>query len=125
MKRFKLTLEYDGTDFVGWQRQLNGLSVQQVIEEAAFAYCQTKIVVHGAGRTDAGVHALAQVAHIDSPRDDDGRKVRDALNALMRPHPIAVITAEHVADDSERQNAKPRRRLRLFMLSMSCGLVTL
>lgn len=99
MKRFKLTLEYDGTDFVGWQRQLNGLSVQQVIEEAAFAYCQTKIVVHGAGRTDAGVHALAQVAHIDSPRDDDGRKVRDALNALMRPHPIAVITAEHVADD--------------------------
>ena len=96
MKRFKLTLEYDGTDFVGWQRQLNGLSVQQVIEEAAFAYCQTKIVVHGAGRTDAGVHALAQVAHIDSPRDDDGRKVRDALNALIQPLPVFVQTNNQI-----------------------------
>lgn len=99
MKRFKLTIEYDGTGFVGWQRQLNGLSVQQVIEEAAFAYCQTKIIVHGAGRTDAGVHAFAQVAHIDIPRDDDGLKVRDALNALLRPHPVAVLEAEHVGDD--------------------------
>ncbi|NKB44152.1 MAG: tRNA pseudouridine(38-40) synthase TruA [Alphaproteobacteria bacterium] len=99
MPRFKLTIEYDGTDFVGWQRQVNGLSVQQVLEEAALAYCQTKIVVHGAGRTDAGVHALAQVAHVDLPRNDDGRKVRDALNAHLRPHPVAVIEAEEVADD--------------------------
>lgn len=99
MKRFKLTIEYDGTNFVGWQRQLNGLSVQQVLEEAALGYCQSKIIVHGAGRTDAGVHAFAQVAHVDIPRDDDGLKVRDAFNALLRPHPVAVLEAEHVADD--------------------------
>lgn len=99
MPRFKLTIEYDGTAYCGWQRQLNGLSIQQVLEEAAEKYCQTKIIVHGAGRTDAGVHALAQVAHVDIPRQDTGRKVRDALNALARPHPIAVVDAEEVADD--------------------------
>ncbi|MGB1875681.1 MAG: tRNA pseudouridine(38-40) synthase TruA [Rhodospirillaceae bacterium] len=99
MPRFKLTIEYDGTGFVGWQRQINGLSVQQVMEEAALAYCQTKIIVHGAGRTDAGVHALAQVAHVDLPRNDDGRKVRDAFNAHLRPHPVAVIEAEEVSED--------------------------
>ncbi|MDG2242302.1 MAG: tRNA pseudouridine(38-40) synthase TruA [Rhodospirillaceae bacterium] len=99
MPRFKLTIEYDGTDFVGWQRQINGLSVQQVMEEAALAYCQTKIIVHGAGRTDAGVHALSQVAHVDLPRHDDGRKVRDAFNAHLRPHPVAVIEAEEVSED--------------------------
>lgn len=99
MPRFKLTIEFDGTDFVGWQRQINGLAVQQVMEEAAKAYCQQDIRIHGAGRTDAGVHAMAQVAHVDLPRDDTDRKVRDAFNALLRPHPVAVIQAERVADD--------------------------
>lgn len=99
MPRFKLTIEYDGTEFVGWQSQINGFSVQQALEEAAKAYCQDDIRVHGAGRTDSGVHALAQVAHVDLPRDDTDRKVRDAFNALLRPHPIAVIEAERVADD--------------------------
>ncbi|MBT4740295.1 MAG: tRNA pseudouridine(38-40) synthase TruA [Rhodospirillaceae bacterium] len=99
MPRFKLTIEYDGTNFVGWQRQINGLSVQQVLEEAALAYCQANIIVHGAGRTDSGVHAFAQVAHVDLPRNDDGRKVRDALNAHLRPHPVVVLEAEEVPDD--------------------------
>ena len=99
MPRFKLTIEYDGTDFVGWQRQDNGLSVQQALEGAAKAYCQTNITVHGAGRTDAGVHALAQVAHVDLPRTDDGSTVRDALNAHLRPLPIAVVAAELVSED--------------------------
>ena len=99
MPRFKLTVEYDGSGFVGWQRQANGLAVQQVLEEAAASYCQTAITVQGAGRTDAGVHATAQVAHLDVPRDDTGERVRDALNALVRPHAIAVIKAERVADD--------------------------
>lgn len=99
MPRFKLTIEYDGTGFVGWQRQVNGLAVQQVMEEAAKAYCQMDIRVHGAGRTDAGVHAMAQVAHVDLPRDDTDRKVRDAFNALLRPHSVAVIQAERVPDE--------------------------
>ncbi len=99
MPRFKLTIEYDGTGFVGWQRQDNGPSVQQALENAAKAYCQTEITVHGAGRTDAGVHARAQVAHADLPRSDAGSKVCDALNAHLRPLPIAVLKAEQVPDD--------------------------
>ena len=99
MPRFKLTLEYDGTPFVGWQRQDNGPSVQGALEAAARGYCQAEIPVHGAGRTDAGVHALAQVAHLDLPRDDTPEVVANALNAHLRPHPIAVLKAERVADD--------------------------
>ena len=99
MPRFKLVIEYDGTPFVGWQRQDNGPTVQQAIEEAAAAYCQSGIVVHGAGRTDAGVHAKGQVAHVDLPRDDRNDKVRDALNAHLRPLPIAILSAERVSDD--------------------------
>jgi len=98
MPRFKLTIEYDGTPFVGWQRQDNGLSVQTVLEAAARSYCQVDAVVQGAGRTDAGVHALGQVAHVDLPRNDPPEIVAKALNALMRPHPIAVIRAENVSD---------------------------
>ncbi|MDX2221216.1 MAG: tRNA pseudouridine(38-40) synthase TruA [Rhodospirillaceae bacterium] len=99
MPRFKLTVEYDGTPFVGWQRQDNGLSVQEVLETAASKYCQAEIAVAGAGRTDAGVHALAQVCHLDIPRDDPPDKVAAALNALSRPHPVAVLKAEPVAED--------------------------
>ncbi len=69
MPRFKLTLEYDGAPFVGWQRQGNGLSVQEVLEGAIFAMTGERVTAHGAGRTDAGVHALGQVAHVDLERD--------------------------------------------------------
>jgi len=99
MPRFKLTIEYDGGPFVGWQRQDNGLSVQRALEDAARAYCQADIPVHGAGRTDARVHALGQVAHVDLPRDDRPAVVANAFNAHLRPHPIAVLKAEKVADD--------------------------
>ena len=99
MPRFKLTIEYDGGPFAGWQRQDNGPSVQAALEEAARAYCQAEIQVQGAGRTDAGVHALGQVAHLDLPRDDPPEVVANALNAHLRPHPIAVLKAEKVADD--------------------------
>ena len=99
MPRFKLTIEYDGRPYVGWQRQANGPSVQQALEDAALAYCGVQLPVQGAGRTDSGVHATAQVAHVDIPRDDDGDRVRDALNAHLKPQPIAVLMAEQVADD--------------------------
>ena len=99
MPRFKLTIEYDGGPFASWQRQDNGPSVQAALEEAARAYCQAEIQVQGAGRTDAGVHALGQVAHLDLPRDDPPEVVANALNAHLRPHPIAVLKAEKVADD--------------------------
>ncbi len=99
MPRFKLTIEYDGSGFVGWQRQDNGPSIQGALEAAARSYCQVDALVQGAGRTDAGVHALAQVAHVDLPRDDRPEVVANALNAHLRPHPIAVLSAEKVTED--------------------------
>jgi len=98
MPRFKLTIEYDGTGFAGWQRQDNGPSIQAVLEAALKAYCQIDIVVQVAGRTDAGVHALGQVAHADIPRDDPPEVVVNALNAHLRPHPVAVLSAIRVSD---------------------------
>lgn len=99
MPRYKLTIEYDGGPFVGWQRQDNGPSVQQALEEAARRYCGQAVIAHASGRTDAGVHALGQVAHVDIARGDPAKKVRDALNALLRPAPVAVVEAEEVDDD--------------------------
>ena len=99
MQRYKLTLEYDGTPFVGWQRQENGLGVQQVLEEAVTAFCAETVNAFAAGRTDAGVHALGQVAHIDLEKDTDADTVRDALNYHMKPHPVAVVVCEAVDDE--------------------------
>ena len=91
MTRYRLLLEYDGTDFVGWQRQDNGLGVQAVLEEAVFRFSGENTVVQGAGRTDAGVHATGQVAHVDIAKDAPADTVRDALNHHVRPHPIAIV----------------------------------
>ena len=91
MPRYKLTLEYDGSGFVGWQRQENGLSIQQALEEAVAGFCGEQVVAAGAGRTDAGVHALGQVAHIDLVREATPETIRDALNFHLKPAPIAVL----------------------------------
>ena len=96
MTRYKLTLEYDGGPFVGWQRQANGVSVQSALEDAILRYSGEQATVHAAGRTDAGVHALGQVAHVDIARGDSAYKVREALNALIRPAPVAIVAAEVV-----------------------------
>lgn len=112
MTRWKITLEYDGSGFVGWQRQENGLSVQQVLEEAIAGFAQERVTVFGAGRTDSGVHALAQVAHFDLARDTDAATVRDALTYHCRPHPVVVLAAEPVdADFHARFSAVERRYL--------------
>lgn len=94
MPRYKLTIEYDGGPFQGWQRLGGAPSVQGALEDAAEKLCGVRVDVIGAGRTDSGVHALAQVAHVDLPKSYDASAVRDALNAHLRPHPIAVIEAE-------------------------------
>lgn len=99
MPRYKLTLEYDGTPFVGWQRQDNGLSVQQVLEDAVRGFVGEDVTVHGSGRTDAGVHALGQVAHITLSRDYPVDTVRKAINQHMIPHAVSVLGVEAVADD--------------------------
>jgi len=92
--RYRLVIEYDGRPFVGWQRQKNGPSVQQAIEDAVFGFCQRRITVQGAGRTDAGVHALAQVAHVDLDHQPPSDTVRDALNHHLRLAPISILSAE-------------------------------
>src|SRR5256886_2473090 len=109
MPRFKLVIEYDGTPFVGWQRQDGGPSVQGLIGEAVAAFSGERVTIFGAGRTDAGVHALGQVAHVDLARDWRPDRVRDALNAQLRPHPIAVLSAEKVDEHFDARFSAKRR----------------
>jgi tRNA pseudouridine38-40 synthase len=99
MPRYKLTLEYDGTPFVGWQVQENGPSVQARLAFAIKAFSGEETIPRGAGRTDAGVHALGQVAHMDLGKEWPPEKVRDALNAQLRPDPVSVLTCERAAAD--------------------------
>jgi tRNA pseudouridine38-40 synthase len=106
---FKITIAYDGGPFVGWQRQATGTSVQGLIEEALAELDGRDVTVHGAGRTDAGVHALGQVAHVDLAKDWDGDTVRDAINAHLRPHPVAVLTAERVAENFDARFSATKR----------------
>ena len=109
MPRFKLLIEYDGTPFVGWQAQDNGVSVQSAIAAAVTAFSGETVPVHGAGRTDAGVHALGQAAHVDLAKDWDTDSVRDALNFHLRPQPIAVLSAERVTEDFDARFSATKR----------------
>lgn len=99
MTRWKLTLEYDGRPFVGWQRQDNGPSVQAAVEAAVAAFCGETVTVFSAGRTDAGVHATGQVAHLDIAKSASADTVRDAINFHLKPQPVVVLTAEAAGDD--------------------------
>ena len=109
MPRYHLKLEYDGTPFVGWQRQTNGLSVQQVLEEAVQKFCGEEVNAFAAGRTDAGVHALAMSVHIELEDDHAPGTVKNAINQHMKPHPIAVIEASAVDDEFHARFSCMRR----------------
>ena len=112
MPRCKLTVEYCGTGLVGWQRQPNGLSVQEALEIAVRRFCGANLTVFGAGRTDAGVHALAQIAHVDLPRIAPPDEIRGALNHHLRPHAISVLDVAPVSPDFDaRLSATGRRYL--------------
>ncbi len=110
MSRYKLVIEYDGGDFVGWQRQDNGPSVQAALEDAVAGFCGERVTVTGAGRTDAGVHALGQVAHLDLAKAPAPDTLCDALNAHLRPAPIAVLAAEQVVPDFHARFSATGRR---------------
>ena len=99
MPRYKIVIEYDGAPFVGWQRQDNGPSVQEALEEAIFRFSGERAKTTAAGRTDAGVHALGQVVHFDLERPRPLKAVRDALNFHLLPNPIAVLSADEVSPD--------------------------
>ena len=108
MPRYKLTLEYDGTGFVGWQYQGDGRSVQEALERAVERFCGEQVRVHGAGRTDSGVHALGQCCHLDLARQAEPAVLRDALNAHLRPAPAVVLDAVEVHRPASMRGAMPR-----------------
>ena len=109
MPRYRLTLEYDGTGFVGWQHQGDGRSVQEALERAVERFCGEQIRVHGAGRTDSGVHALGQCCHLDLARPAAPAVLRDALNAHLRPAPVTVLDAVETPPDFDaRRDATAR-----------------
>ena len=115
MTRWRVRIEYDGGPYVGWQRQKNGPSIQQSIEEAVFRFCGEHTRVYGAGRTDAGVHAMGQVAHIDIERPTTADTVRDAINAHLRDEPISIVEAVAAAEGFHAR-ISARERVYLFRI---------
>ena len=109
MPRYKLIVEYDGAPFCGWQTQADQITVQGVLTAAVAALSGETALVQGAGRTDAGVHARGQVAHVDFAKEWLTDTVRDGLNAHLRPHPVAVLSAERVSDDFNARMSALRR----------------
>ena len=117
MTRWRLTIEFDGTPFMGWQRQDHGPSVQQALEEAAERMTGEKVAFTAAGRTDAGVHALAMSAHVDLEKRLTAHRLREGLNALLRPYPVAVLAADEVAGDWHARFSCIGRRYRYRILN--------
>lgn len=112
MPRYRMTIEYDGTDYSGWQSQENANGVQDYIEAAIFAFTGARVRLHGAGRTDAGVHALGQVCHFDIDRPLKTDTIRDAGNVHLRPHPITIVDVEEVPESFDaRFSARKRHYL--------------
>ena len=117
MPRYKLTIEYDGTSFVGWQRQTNGMSIQQLLEEAAAPLGCAPGTLRGAGRTDAGVHATGQVAHVDLAKPYRPDSVRDAMNDKLAGIAVAVLSAEPIESTFDARFSATRRFYRYRILN--------
>ena len=117
MTRWRLTVEYDGGPFLGWQRQDQGSTVQQTLEEAIARMTGGPVAVHGAGRTDTGVHALAMEAHVDIAKPLTPHRLREGVNALVRPLPVSVLEAVPVADDWHARFSCTGRRYRYRILA--------
>ena len=115
MPRYRLTVEYDGRPFMGWQRQAHGPTIQAEIEEALGRITGSNPTVHGCGRTDSGVHALGQIAHVDIDRQMTGARIMAALNAQLRPHPVAIVDAAISADDFHARFDCRERRYRYII----------
>jgi tRNA pseudouridine38-40 synthase len=122
MPRYKLIIEYDGTPFAGWQWQDDAPTVQRALADAIAAFCGHPVKVAGAGRTDAGVHALGQVAHVDLAKEWRVDRVRDAVNAHLRPHPVAVLSAEKVPDAFDARFSATKRHYRYRIVNRRADL---
>ncbi|MEO0466171.1 MAG: tRNA pseudouridine(38-40) synthase TruA [Pseudomonadota bacterium] len=124
MPRYKLTIEYDGRPFCGWQRQSGQPSVQAALERAAEGLDERPVTVFGAGRTDTGVHAMGQVAHIDLMKQLPVAKVADALNAHLRPEPVAIIEAQEVSEAFHARFSAVERHYRYRIVNRRAPLTT-
>ena len=122
MPRYKLTIEYDGTAFQGWQRQASGLTVQDALESAVKEFCGSQQIVSGSGRTDAGVHARGQVAHVDLPKTYSPYSVQQGLNYHLRPHLISVLKVEEVDDTFHARFSAIERHYEYHILNRSAAL---
>ncbi len=117
MPRYRITIEYDGTPFVGWQRQAAGVSIQGALEDAIRKFSGETVGVRGAGRTDAGVHARGQVAHFDLTKTWKPERVRDAMNFHLRPHPIAVLASASVDETFDARFSAVKRHYEYRILT--------
>ena len=117
MPRYRIKIEYDGTPFLGWQRQADGASVQGALEEALQKFSGEAPGMRGAGRTDSGVHAVGQVAHFDLVRAWEPFKIREAFNFHLRPAPVSVLSCEIAADDFDARRSATGRHYRYRILS--------
>ena len=117
MPRYKLVIEYDGAPFAGWQRQANAPSVQQAVEEAIGRFTGEDLRIQCAGRTDAGVHATGQVAHVDLAKAWRTDTIRDALNAHLKPLPVAILSAAEVSDSFNARTSAVKRHYRYRILN--------
>lgn len=123
MPRYKLTLEYEGNRFSGWQRQRKQASVQQTIEQAIKAMFKEDVLIEGAGRTDAGVHALGQVAHFDLSHSVEGYRISDGLNHYLRDSGVIILNTEIVPDDFHARFSATRRVYEYRILNRRAPLV--
>ena len=119
MNRYKIVIEYFGTNFIGWQKQPSGISVQGVIEDAIFAFTKQKAIVYAAGRTDAGVHARGQVGHFDLDETIGNVRLMRALNHFIMPHKISIISCEKVTEDFHARFSAQRRHYEYIILNRS------
>jgi len=117
LNRFKLTIEYDGSDYHGWQLQETAQSIQKELEKAAYKFCQNECRFHAAGRTDAGVHAKGMVAHVDIPRDIEAFKVMDALNYHLKGVPISILSVESVDEEFHARFSAKKRYYRYHIIN--------
>ena len=123
MTRYKINVEYDGTDLIGWQENIQGSSVQSLLQDAIFQFCSEKVVVHSAGRTDAGVHAISMVAHFDLEKERESETVKNAMNFYLNDKPVAVLSCEKVDDDFHARFSCVKRYYKYVVLNRDTPVV--
>ena len=123
MTRYKVNLEYDGTDLIGWQENTQGPSVQSLLQDAIYKFCGENVVVYSAGRTDAGVHAINMVAHFDLEKEQEPETVMRAINFYLVNSPVSVLNCERVSDDFHSRFSCVRRHYKYVVLNRSAPVV--